>query len=96
MPTRHAHVWQDEDTAVGQTVVEITVELKGIWQTARPETVKTGKDGPEYKPMEKNASSTLRTFTLPGAAQDPSEAIEIKLLDKKTGKRSNSSECPSC
>lgn len=87
-PTRYAHVWQDKETGVNQTVVEMTVELKGIWQMARPETVKMGKNGPEYKPMEKNPSSQLGTFTLPGAAQKPSEAIEIKILDMMTGDRS--------
>lgn len=72
----------------------MTVELKGIWQMARPETVKLGRGGPEYSPMEKNPSSQLRTFTLPGAAQNPSEAIEIKILEKDTENSSNSSECP--
>lgn len=77
---------------VSQTVVEITVELEGIWQMARPEKIKMGKDGPEYSPVEKDPRSQLRTFTLPGAAQDPCEAIEIRILDKETGNRSNSSE----
>lgn len=62
---------------------------------AHPEKVRTGK-GQEYRHMEESPSSTLRTFTLPGAAQHPSEAMEIKILDKENGKRSNNSESPSC